>query len=286
LATSIEEDLMFVSPRAAQRIEDVEVETTRVVAEAAIASGTAPGAFVRSIGGGVAVYVRPESPMNKCIGIGLDAPPDETSLAEVEDVLAARGQPVRVELTTLAVAEAGAILTARHYRLLGFENVLARPRSTVPIDRPPGVRVEKATTDGVAAWRAAMIDAAACPDDTGAVVDHFSRDVIVAVVGDFLQVHDHERFVAFFDGSLAGVASMFVRDGVALLGGSATLPRFRRRGVQSALIAARLARAYAQGADLAVVTTAPGSQSQANLMKHGFALAYARAILVREASRR
>jgi len=47
------------------------------------------------------------------------------------------------------------------------------------------------------------------------------------------------------------------------------------------VIAARLADAAARGADLAVITTAPGSQSQANVMKHGFTLAYARAILVK-----
>ena len=50
--------------------------------------------------------------------------------------------------------------------------------------------------------------------------------------------------------------------------------------MQAALIAARLADARARGAELAVITTAPGSQSQANVTRRGFALAYARAILV------
>jgi len=35
------------------------------------------------------------------------------------------------------------------------------------------------------------------------------------------------------------------------------------------------------GCDLAVITTAPGSKSQANVMRTGFALLYARAILVK-----
>jgi hypothetical protein len=49
--------------------------------------------------------------------------------------------------------------------------------------------------------------------------------------------------------------------------------------VQGALGAARLAQAH--GAELAVITTAPGWQSQANVMKRGFALVYARGILLR-----
>jgi ribosomal protein S18 acetylase RimI-like enzyme len=71
-------------------------------------------------------------------------------------------------------------------------------------------------------------------------------------------------------------------DGVASLTGSATLVDQRRRGVQAALIGARLREARARGAELATMVTAPGSQSQANVMKHGFALGYARAVLVRE----
>jgi hypothetical protein len=51
--------------------------------------------------------------------------------------------------------------------------------------------------------------------------------------------------------------------------------------VQSALLRARLADAAARGCDLAVVTTDPGSKSQQNVQRAGFALMYSRAILVR-----
>jgi len=64
--------------------------------------------------------------------------------------------------------------------------------------------------------------------------------------------------------------------------GAATLPAYRRRGVQSALLASRLALARELGCDLAVVTTQPGSKSQGNVQRLGFELAYSRAILVRE----
>lgn len=66
---------------------------------------------------------------------------------------------------------------------------------------------------------------------------------------------------------------MRLHDGVALFTGSATLLEHRRRGVQAALIAARLDEARTRGAELAMITTAPGSLSQANVMKHGFSLA-------------
>jgi len=69
---------------------------------------------------------------------------------------------------------------------------------------------------------------------------------------------------------------------VAQLCGAATLPEHRRRGVQSALLAARLEDAARRGCDLAVVTTQPGSKSQENVQRQGFELVYARAVLVKE----
>ena len=75
---------------------------------------------------------------------------------------------------------------------------------------------------------------------------------------------------------------MRIDDGVAQLGGAATRPVHRRRGVQTALIAARLAEAARQGCDLAVVTTQPGSKSQQNVQRFGFEMMYTRAVLVRE----
>lgn len=67
-----------------------------------------------------------------------------------------------------------------------------------------------------------------------------------------------------------GCAGMTVRDGVAVLGGMATLPAERRRGVQGALLGYRLAEAGRSGCDLAVTTAARGSNSERNLRRYGF----------------
>jgi len=58
--------------------------------------------------------------------------------------------------------------------------------------------------------------------------------------------------------------------------GAATTPAHRRRGVQTALLSARLADAASVGCDLAVLTGQPGSTSQQNLQRHGFDLLYTR----------
>jgi hypothetical protein len=107
--------------------------------------------------------------------------------------------------------------------------------------------------------------------------------VISQVLDDTLAAGVIDRYLARQGEALAGAASLYVRDGVALLAGSTTLSAHRRRGVQGALIAHRLHDAAARGATLAIITTAPGTQSQANVMKRGFTLAYSRALLVKSA---
>ena len=63
---------------------------------------------------------------------------------------------------------------------------------------------------------------------------------------------------------------------MALLAGAATIPRWRGRGGQRALLEARLRFAVEQGADLAIMAAAPGSSSQRNAERQGFRIAYTR----------
>ena len=64
---------------------------------------------------------------------------------------------------------------------------------------------------------------------------------------------------------------------------AATLPAYRRRGVQSALLLRRLAEASDNHCTVAIVTTQPGSKSQENVQRQGFELLYSRNVLRREA---
>ena len=70
-------------------------------------------------------------------------------------------------------------------------------------------------------------------------------------------------------------------DGVALFFSDSTVPAARAKGVQSAVIQARLAMAAEQGCDLAMASTAPGSISQRNYERLGFQVVYTRVMLVK-----
>lgn len=76
-------------------------------------------------------------------------------------------------------------------------------------------------------------------------------------------------FLARVDGRPAAVGVARVDGADALVDGAATLPEFRGRGLQKALLRARLAYAREQGAEVAFSRTGAGSISQANMLKLG-----------------
>ena len=267
----------------ARRIDGTELALVLGMAEAARTGGAAD-VQVWSVGGAAAVWAGPASPFNKIIGLGFGEAIAAEALAPVEEAYAARGARVQVELSTLADPAAGEWLTGRGYRLLGFENVLARrPGSAGLADPSAAIRVEPCGPGDVDSWIDTLTTAFLSPDhfDAPAAHESFDRATLERTYRDFATVPGVVRLLARLDGHVAGGASLYVREGVALLCGAATLPAHRQRGVQSALLGARLALARAEGCDLAVVTTQPGSKSQQNVQRLGFDLLYSRAILGR-----
>lgn len=271
---------MFIDAMTAARIDRAEAELSIAIA-GSVREGGPRGAQVWDLGGGAAVFVRPGSPINKVIGAGFTGPIDAHALAEVEAAWRRRGEPVRVELASVAAAEVAAQLADRGYRMIGVEHVLVRPLRAEDARVEGAVDIEVDRDD--AAWLSTLVEGFTAPDGTGQPVDAYSREAVAAVMRDFAGAPGFDRQVARLGGAVVGAATLRVHDGVALLCGASTLPAARRRGVQTALLAARLRSAALAGCELAVVTTAPGSQSQRNVMREGFTLAYGRAILVLDA---
>nr|MBA2301245.1 GNAT family N-acetyltransferase [Acidobacteriota bacterium] len=149
----------------------------------------------------------------------------------------------------------------------------------------PGVDVAQARADESARWLDVVATGFMSPDvfDGPASLESIPREVLDRVFGDTIAATGFERYLARREGSLAGGASFRIQDGVAQLSGAATLPEHRRHGVQSALLRYRLNLAAQRGCTVAVVTTEPGSKSQQNVQKAGFALLYARAVLIKGA---
>jgi GNAT superfamily N-acetyltransferase len=274
---------LFCDTALAARIERVEAQLIAASSAAAHRRTAGTAGFVIALAGGVASFAEAGSPFNKVAGLGFGGVPSATALDEVERAFGRYGAPTQIELAYLADPAIGRLLTDRGYRLEGFETVLGRGLDDA-LERvaPPGVEVRLSGDDEFDVWLDAVADGVAHPDDAGVPAhETFARDVVVRAERDFAAA-GVKRYIALRDGIVAGGAGLRMADGVAQLTGAATAPAHRRRGVQSALLAARVADAAHAGCNIAVVTTQPGSRSQQNVQRRGFDLLYARAVLVKQ----
>ena len=274
---------LFCDTKLAERIERAEAGLMARASEAAQQRQEHPAGFVIPVAGGVATFAEDGSPFNKVAGLGFDGVPAAAALDGIERAFAACGAPVQIELAHLAEPAIGTVLTERGYQLISFENVLGlaidgEPRRSTP----SGVQVRPSSDDEFEPWLDVVADGFAHPDTEGLPShEEFPRDVIARAERDFAAA-GAMRYVALHDGTIAGGASVRLAAGIAQLTGAATAPAYRRRGIQAALLAARLADAAAAGCDIAVVTTQQGSKSQRNVQRQGFDLLYTRAILLKQ----
>ncbi|WP_285659246.1 GNAT family N-acetyltransferase [Actinomycetospora sp. NBRC 106375] len=273
---------LFCDTALAARIERAEVDLISTVSRAAAARSGIAG-FVTPLAGGAASFAGAESPYTKVVGLGFDGVPTDDELAAVEQAYAAHGAPTSVELAHLGDPDLAALLSDRGYRLEGYENVLGLDLTTATdLPVPAGIEVRRSGDDELEAWLPVIVEASTHPDTQGVPWhDDFPAEAIEAAQRDSAAA-GLTRYAAFRDGVLAGGAEFRTVDGIAQLAGAGTAPAHRRHGVQSAMLAARLADARALGCDVAVIVTQPGSTSHQNAQRRGFDLLYTRATLVRQ----
>jgi GNAT superfamily N-acetyltransferase len=274
---------LFCDTALARRIEQAETQLIAGASEAALRRQEGTAGFVTPIARGVASFAEAGSPFNKVAGLGFGGVPGTAALDEIERAFAAYGAPVQVELAHLADPTIGALLTGHGHRLTSFENGLGLALAGEPQRvTPPGIEVRLSGEEEFETWLDVVTDGFAHPDAQGLPShEEFPREVIARAERDFAAA-GVLRYLALHAGAAAGGASMRMAAGIAQLTGAATAPAHRRRGVQTALLSARLADAAAAGCDIAVVTTQPGSKSQQNVQRQGFNLLYTRAVLIKE----
>lgn len=296
----------FTPIETARRVEAAEVTLLRACVDACRRQRPGENLGVVSVGSGAAAYTGPDSPMNKVAGLGFadeggSVVPAPAELDAVEELFFSRGAPVCVEVSSLADPAILGVLVDRGYRPVGFENVSGRLLGSATGVRAGGEPADGNSAGGLVMERGDAVDHEVwldvvldgfCNLDPEGVATHrdFPREALEPAIRVVSSCDGMQCYLARApwgaDGETIAVAGGTMRctDGIVQLCGASTLPAFRKRGAQTALLDARLADAQATGCDLAVVTTQPGSKSQRNMHKQGFEILYVRIALQREAT--
>lgn len=210
-----------------------------------------------------------ESPVTQTFGLGVFEELEAASLDEIEQFFKSKRSPILHEVSPHAGVAALNLLCSRKYRPLELSNVLYREVERPTGDIPSNIRVRIVGEGEADRWARVHAD--------GWAHEHPEFREFLLQLGK-ISAHRKQSlcFLGETDGQPASAGVLCLHEGVALLGGSATMPEFRRRGLQAALVQERMRYACDHGCDVAMIVTQPGSESQRNAERRGFRIAYTR----------
>jgi GNAT superfamily N-acetyltransferase len=219
--------------------------------------------------GAYAVFDGAGSPATQSFGLGIFEELSATSLDEIERFFLSRGAQVLHEVSPLAGVAALDLLCARSYRPIEISNVLYQPVEKPADEDHAYIKVRLIGPEESQLWN--RISA------RGWTHGHPELTDFILQIGAVSTAREHSPcFLAEIDGEPGAAGVLCMHNGVALFGGSATIPELRRRGLQTALLAERMRYAFEHGCDLAMMVAEAGSDSQRNAERKGFRIAYTR----------
>lgn len=252
-----------------RRLERAEGYACAQYAEARRRLFPASGAEYIEIGGAYAVFDGVDSPITQSFGLGLFEDLDPIHLDVIEQFFLDRGAPVFHEVSPFAGVAALDLLCARGYRPIELSNVLYRVVDAVASEHHRGVSVRLIPSEEAQLWA----DVSA----KGWSHEHPELLEFLLDLGAISSARDQTLcFLAEFEGKPGAAGVLSFHQGVALFGGSATIPELRCRGLQTALLHERMRCAFERGCDIAMMVAQPGSGSQRNAERKGFRTAYTR----------
>lgn len=249
--------MLIIDARLADRM--VQIEIDNLVSRIA----RFPEVVIQRFGDAVA-FVSPRSKVRFFNSVQGTSPETVGHLEAIEALYAAHGRKPAFEVVPSRLTEdLGFALARRGYAMVEFHAGLACHPEPAPV---PALVVKEVSFDErfadlyLACW------------------EESEPEVMRAGVMGWGASTCFRFFVAYVEGREAGAAMLDLRGTTALLGSAGTLPFYRSRGVQAALIARRISEAAQAGCDLLVGGAYFGTSSMRNQLRAGLSLAFTRGI--------
>lgn len=271
--------MQFVDKALARRLESCE-EMPQVL-YARVFQRTQPemSAAEEEICGGHMVFAGLGSPIGRATGAGLGRPFTAADLDRIEQFYREHKAPSQVDLTPLHEPAVFELFKERGYAIAELNNVLYR-RLDAKEQFPPSpshCRIRRSHPEE-AGLTGSIVESAFFPDG--------APEGFRGLIAPLYQMENALAFVATVDDRpvACGTGIVITEHRVFALCGAGTLAGYRGRGLQTALLQARMAAAVAAGCEYAVVVTQGGSASQRNVERLGFRVAYSKVTVIKQVS--
>jgi ribosomal protein S18 acetylase RimI-like enzyme len=269
--------MQFVDKALARRFESCE-EMPQVL-YARLFQKTCPeiGAAEEEICGGHMIFAGLGSPIGRATGAGLDRAFTPGDLDRLEEFYRAHKAPAQVDLCPMHDPTVFELFKERGYAIAELNNVLFRSLDSQEKLPPPPAGCEiRPSQLSEAETAGAIVESAFFPDG--------APEAYRGLIAPFYQMERALAFVASVDGKVVacGTGLVIPEHRVFALCGAGTLTKFRGRGLQTALLRARMAAAVQAGCEYAVVVTNGGTTSQRNAERLGFSVAYSKVTVIKQ----
>lgn len=271
---------LFIDHALSSRFEAAEAAELSSLVRAVAARSPERGAAALPLAGGVAAFLAPEVSASRAAGLGMNGPVEDADVTALVDFYRSRGMDARVLVSPFAHPSLLERLGEHGFRLVDLDTLLVRrlapaERFSVPAS---DVEVRVAVLADAATWvESSLAGFGMDASPASAASASVFRAAFEAACGGREIVYS----MGYRGGELGGTGALHLHGGTGYLFAASTRPAHRGRGVQTALIQARLAWAEEAGCDVAFTRTEPGSASQRNFERLGFSPAYSLALLVK-----
>jgi len=275
--------MQFVDKAFARRLESCEEMPQVLYARTFQKTRPEIGAAEEEICGGHMIFAGLGSPIGRATGVGLDRPFTAADLDRVEAFYRAHHAPSQVDLCSMHEPAVFELFKERGYAIAELNNVLyrkldaqeeAQEEKKMP-PPPPGCEIRRSRLEEAEAAGKIM---------ENAFFPGGAPEAFRGLIAPFYQMERALAFVASVEGRLVacGTGLVIPEHRVFALCGAGTLAEFRGRGLQTALLRARMAAAAAAGCEYAVVVTQGGTTSQRNAERLGFRVAYSKVTVIKQ----
>jgi ribosomal protein S18 acetylase RimI-like enzyme len=269
--------MQFVDKALARRFEACEEMPQVFYAREFQKTRPSIGAVEEEICGGHMIFAGLGSPIGRATGAGLDRPFTAEDLDRVEQFYRVHSAPSQVDLCPLHDAAVFEMFKERGYGIAELNNVLYRrlDREEKFAAAPAGCEIRRGLREAAEA-QSEIVERAFFPEG--------APDAFTGLLTPLYQMEGAVTFVATVEGKMAacGAGLVIPEHRIFAVCGAGTLAEFRGRGLQTALLRARLAAAAEAGCEYAVVVTQGGTVSQRNCERLGFCVAYSKVTVIKD----
>ena len=263
--------MIYVDREFSQKLERTEARANVDFVETRERLFPGSGATWIEVGGAFAMFDSIGSPLTQTFGLGVFEDATSENLDELEAFYKDRDSDVFHEVSPMTDQSLMGLLSDRGYRPVEMTSVMYQElrdfNSKAELNSEIKTRIVENSEADLWAKTAAA----------GWATVHESLEEFMLGFGKIAaRTSGGHPFIADLDGRPIAAGGFQIFDDVCILAGASTVPEFRRKGAQNALLQARLQFAIDRGCSLAMMCALPGSQSQKNAQKNGFNIAYTR----------